>query len=56
MKRFVNAHRGLFVLMLAAVCVYPAESARILNEPDGFNGQLLNEGKVGYRRAGILLV
>src|SRR5438105_10312473 len=38
MKPIVNASRGLFVLMLTAVCVYPAESARILNEPDGFNG------------------
>ena len=38
MKPLVNARRGLFVLMLTAVCVYPVESARILNEPDGFNG------------------
>ena len=38
MKPFVNARRGLFVFMLTAVCVYPVESARILNEPDGFNG------------------
>ena len=53
MKPLVNARRGIFVLMLTAVCVYPVESARILNEPDGFNGQLLNEGKVGYRRAGF---
>ena len=35
MKPLVNARRGLFVLMLTAVCVYPVESARILNEPDG---------------------
>ena len=38
MKPFISARLGLLVFLLTAIGVPRVESARILNEPDGFNG------------------